>query len=456
MEMTAIILFSLTALLQIAVLLILLFKKSHDDTKETMKESFERYSKSIEDVLRSEALSSRTEHASHLLNMLNAVSAQLAERTKSDNDNFTAIAHSLNLRLDDFREKLEISQKNQREELVKLQTTLATVTDQRLNAIRDTLDAKFKNIQEDNGKRLDEMRRTVDEKLQESVEKRFNESFKTISERLDLVHKGLGEMQTLANGVGDLKKVLSNVKARGNLGELQLAALLEQCLAPDQYVVNAAVKPNSPERVEFAIKMPGAQNDSTSSVLLPVDSKFPVEDYQRLLEAYDNSSPDELKSVQKSFETVVKKCANEIRSKYINPPLTTDFALMFVPSEGLYAEILRRPGLFEHLQHELKIAVVGPSNLLAFLNSLQMGFRTLAIEKRSSEVWSLLGAVKTEFGKFGDILDKTRNKLESAVREIDNAGVRTRAIERKLRTVQELPAPDAVKMLSDEDPEAII
>ncbi len=325
---------------------------------------------------------------------------------------------------------------------------LTTTTDTRLTAIRDTMDLKLKSMQEDNGKRLEEMRRTVDEKLQESVEKRFNESFKNISERLDLVHKGLGEMQSLATGVGDLKKVLTNVKTRGNLGEIQLAAILEQCLAPDQYVVNAAVRPNSAERVEFAVKMPGRDAD-LPAVLLPIDSKFPVEDYQRLLEAYEQAAPDELKIAQRAFESAVKKCAADIHGKYINPPATTDFALMFVPTEGLYAEILRLPGLFEQLQREWKIAVVGPSNLLAFLNSLQMGFRTLAIEKRSGEVWSILGAVKTEFGRFGDILDKTRNKLESAVTEIDNAGVRSRAIVRKLRTVQELPAADAAKLLED-------
>lgn len=342
--------------------------------------------------------------------------------------------------------RLELS--GNREELLKMQTTLNTTTDNRLNAIRDTIDLKLKAIQEDNGRRLEEMRKTVDEKLQESVEKRFTESFKNISERLDLVHKGLGEMQTLATGVGDLKKVLTNVKTRGNLGEIQLAAILEQCLAPDQYILNAVVKEGSAERVEFAIKMPGRGNDG-SHVLLPVDSKFPVEDYQRLVETYEQASPEELKQALRSFESAVKKCANDIQSKYINPPVTTDFALMFVPTEGLYAEILRCPGLFEHLQHKLKIAVVGPSNLLAFLNSLQMGFRTLAIEKRSGEVWNILGAVKTEFGRFGDILDKTRNKLESAVKEIDNAGVRSRSIERKLRDIQEMPASEAAGMLEN-------
>lgn len=316
-----------------------------------------------------------------------------------------------------------------------------------LEKIRETMDGNLKNMQADNSKKLDEMRQVVDEKLRESVEKRFNESFKLISERLDQVHKGLGEMQTLANGVGDLKKVLTNVKTRGNLGEIQLANILEQCLSPDQYDTNVAVRPNTSERVEFCVKMPG-RNDDERPLYLPIDSKFPVEDYQRLLDAYERQAGD-LESIQRSFETAVRKSAREIHDKYIYPPYTTDFAIMFVPTEGLYAEILRRGNLFESLNRDYKIAVVGPANLMAFLNSLQMGFRTLAIERRSSEVWAVLGAVKTEFGKFGDVLDKTRKKLEQAANEISNAGVRTRVIQRKLRNVQELPAGEAAGLLGD-------
>jgi DNA recombination protein RmuC len=295
------------------------------------------------------------------------------------------------------------------------------------------------------------MRNVVDEKLQATVEKRFNESFKLISERLEQVHKGLGEMQSLASGVGDLKKVLTNVKMRGNLGEIQLGAILEQILSPEQYEQNATVRNGNLERVEYAVKLPG-RNDDNKPLLLPIDSKFPNEDYQRLLDAYENMTgltPRDMETAAKQFENSVKKNARDIRDKYINPPVTTDFAIMFVPTEGLYAEILRRTGLFETLQRDYKITVVGPTNLVAFLSSLQMGFRTLAIEKRSGEVWEILGAVKTQFGKFGDILDKTRKKLQEATNVIEDAGKKSRTIERKLRTVQELPQEQTLALLGE-------
>ena len=318
-----------------------------------------------------------------------------------------------------------------------------------LKNFKDSMEGKLTNLQTENTKKLEEMRVTVDEKLQASVEKRFNESFKSISERLDQVHKGLGEMHSLANGVGDLKKVLTNVKTRGTLGEIQLGNILEQILSPEQYISNATMKTGSSERVEFAVKLPG-NNRNDQAVLLPIDSKFPIEDYQRLIEAVEspagiNSAEWELAS--KQLENAVKKNARDIRDKYINPPMTTDFGIMFVPTEGLYAEILRRTGLFELLQREFKITVVGPSNLVAFLSSLQMGFRTLAIEKRSSEVWEVLGAVKTEFGAFGDILEKTKKKLQEATNVIDSAGTRSRAIERKLKDVQSLPKEDLPSFL---------
>lgn len=343
------------------------------------------------------------------------------------------------------------SQKSQFDIYSKQLDIIKKETEEKLKEIRDTVEGKLKSIQEDNNKRLEEMRKIVDEKLQETVEKRFNDSFKMISERLEQVHKGLGEMQSLASGVGDLKKVLTNVKTRGSLGEIQLGAILEQILSPEQYEQNACVKEGSLERVEYAIKLPGKSTDNIP-LMLPIDSKFPNEDYQRLLEAYDNSvdsSGKELESISKQFENSVKKSAKDIRDKYINPPKTTDFAIMFVPTEGLYAEILRRTGLFETLQREYKITVVGPTNLVAFLSSLYMGFKTLAIERRSSEVWELLGAVKSEFGNFGVILDKTKKKLQEAANVIDKAGVRSRAIERKLRSVQELPSAQASEMLGE-------
>ncbi len=324
-------------------------------------------------------------------------------------------------------------------------------TEAKLKEIRLTVEEKLQNLQVENGKKLDEMKNVVDEKLQESVEKRFNESFKLISERLDLVHQGLGEMQTLASGVGDLKKVLTNVKTRGNLGEIQLGAILEQILSREQYEQNAIVKEGTQERVEYAIKLPG-KNADNKPLLLSIDSKFPSEDYQRLMDAYENitnMNPKEVETISKQFENSVKKNAKDIKEKYINPPTTTDFAIMFVPTEGLYAEILRRAGLFEILQRDFKVTVVGPTNLVAFLSSLQMGFNTLAIEKRSSEVWEVLGAVKTQFGSFGDILAKTKKKLQEATNVIDKAGLRSRAIERHLRTVHELPKEQTIALLGE-------
>lgn len=323
--------------------------------------------------------------------------------------------------------------------------------EERLREIRATVDGNLKNIQQDNQKQLEAMRQTVDEKLQQTVEQRFSESFKLISERLEQVHKGLGEMQSLASGVGDLKKVLANVKTRGNLGEIQLGAILEQILSPEQYEQNAAVLPHSQERVEYVIKLPAKQSER-QYVLLPIDAKFPIEDYQRLIEAYDHPAAGDLRELEviaRQFEQRIKRNARIIKEKYVHPPYTTDFAIMFVPTEGLYAEILRRRGLFENLQREYKITVVGPTNLVAFLSSLQMGFRTLAIEKRSSEVWELLSAVKTEFGNFGIILEKTKKKLQEATNVIERAGVRTRVIERKLKNVQELPVEQSIKLLGD-------
>lgn len=296
--------------------------------------------------------------------------------------------------------------------------------------------SRLKELQELSKSKLEEIKILVDDKLKQTLETRFNESFKLISERLEQVYKGLGEMHGLAEGVGDLKRVLSNVKTRGNMGEVELGNILQQILSPEQYVENACVEQDSQRRVEFAVKLPGADPDGRP-VLLPIDSKFPIEDYQRLLDAYDNGGDIEKEGAK--FEASVRRCATEINSKYIIPPATTDFAIMFVPTEGLYAEILRRTGLFESLRRDYKITVTGPANLAAFLSSLQMGFRTLAIEKRSSEVWKLLSQVKTEFTTFGDILDKTRKKLTEAANVIDSAGVRSRAIERRLRDVEDSP-----------------
>ncbi|MDR3052558.1 MAG: DNA recombination protein RmuC [Coriobacteriales bacterium] len=336
-----------------------------------------------------------------------------------------------------------------RETLTREQASSRETIDKQLAANRETLERQLKSLQDDNATRLEQMRKTVDEKLQESVEKRFNESFKLISERLDQVHKGLGEMQTLASGVGDLKKVLTNVKTRGNLGEIQLGAILEQVLSPEQYEHNAQVKPRSQERVEFAVVMPGKTDEDT--VLLPIDSKFPVEDYERLLEAYDGKGEEGVETVAKRLELRIKSFARDIRDKYINPPKTTDFAIMFVPTEGLYAEVLRRPTLFETLQREYRVTVVGPTNLVAFLSSLQMGFKTLAIEKRSSEVWKILGAVKGEFTKFEGMLEGVQKKLDAASKDIDRIKSKSNNINRKMGKVQELPTNESIALLGEPD-----
>jgi DNA recombination protein RmuC len=308
---------------------------------------------------------------------------------------------------------------------------------------RDTLEQQLGRMQQDNAAKLEQMRQTVDEKLQSTLDKRLSESFKQVSDRLELVHKGLGEMQTLAAGVGDLKRVLSNVKTRGVFGETQLAALLEQVMAPEQYEKNVATRPGSNARVEFAIKLPG--RDGSGPVFLPIDAKFPQEDYQRLQAAQESGDLLAAESAGKALEARVKFEARSIADKYLEPPNTTDFAILYLPFEGLFAEVLRRPGLFDHIQREWRITVCGPTNLLAYLNALQMGFRTLAIEKQSSEVWKVLGTVKSEFGKFAEVLANTKRQLQTVANTIDQAEVRTRQIERKLKDVEVLPGTDAVQ-----------
>lgn len=334
----------------------------------------------------------------------------------------------------------------QSELLVKQLQTLIASNEERMDKMREAVAGQLKTMQEDNGKKLEEMRKTVDEKLHETLEKRLGESFKLVSDRLEQVHKGLGEMQTLASGVGDLKRVLTNVKTRGIWGEIQLGNLLEQVLTPDQYVENVATIPGSNDRVEFAIKLPGRDKEGTI-VWLPIDAKFPQEDYQRLLEAQEMANFLLAEEAGKALENRVKSEAKDIATKYLSVPHTTEFGILFLPTEGLYAEVLRRPGLFDTLLQEYRVIISGPTTLAALLNSLQMGFRTIAIERRSSEVWALLGAVKTEFGKFGDLLDKTGKKLQEAGNSIDTAARRSRAIERKLKDVQELPQGEATQLL---------
>jgi DNA recombination protein RmuC len=341
-------------------------------------------------------------------------------------------------------------QKNQLDSFSKQLLAMAKQNEERLEAMRQTIATQLRAIQEDNTRKLEQMRATVDEKLQTTLEKRLGESFKQVSERLEQVYKGLGEMRNLATGVGDLKKVLTNVKTRGTWGEIRLSHILEQILTPDQYGVNVATKKNSSDRVEFAIKLPGQDTDEQQVVWMPIDSKFPQEDYQRLLDAQEAADKEQAEKSIKNLEMRIKAEAKYIKEKYIDPPHTTDFGIMFLPIEGLYAEVLRRPGLCDTLQRDFRIVVAGPTTLAALLNSLQMGFRTLAIEKRSSEVWELLGAVKTEFGRFGDVLAKTKKKLKEASNTIGQAEVRTRAIERKLRDVEQVPQPEAAAGLIEE------
>ena len=328
---------------------------------------------------------------------------------------------------------------------------LTQSNDQRFEQLRLAVEARLAAIQADNASKLEEMRKTVDEKLHATLEQRLGDSFRLVSERLEQVHKGLGEMQTLAAGVGDLKKVLTNVKTRGTWGEVQLEALLEQVMTAEQYEKNIATRPGSSERVEFAIRLPGREvgGGPSSPVWLPIDAKFPVEDYQRLVEAQDRADIVQVEQAGKALENRLRDEARKIRDKYLEPPHTTDFAILYLPTEGLYAEALRRPGLADTLQRDSHISIAGPTTLSALLNSLQMGFRTLAIEKRSSEVWSVLGAVKTEFGKFGEVLEATRKKLEQATKSIESAGVRTRQIERKLKGVEALSVSDAQARLGD-------
>ncbi len=313
--------------------------------------------------------------------------------------------------------------------------------ERRGETLRQSVEERLRALQEDNAARLEQVRVTVDERLQGTLEARLGESFRAVSERLEQVHRGLGEMQALAAGVGDLKKVLTNVKTRGTWGEVQLGTLLEQVLAPAQYATNVATKSGSADRVEFAIKLPG-RDLSEAGVWLPIDAKFPQENYQRLLEASDRGDAEAVEAAAKELEMFVRASAKDIRDKYLDPPGTTDFGILFLPTEGLYAEVLRRPGLSDAVQRDLRVVLAGPTTLWAVLNSLQMGFRTLAIEKRSGEVWAVLGTVKTQFARFGGIVSAVQKKLQEASNKMDAVAQQSRTIERKLRAVQELPASE--------------
>ncbi len=358
----------------------------------------------------------------------------------------------------ELREEVSTGQRTAIETLTKTISEIGKAQTENLERVRSTIETQLKNIRESNEKKLDQMRQTVDEKLQSTLEKRLGESFKLVSERLELVHKGLGEMQNLAIGVGDLKKVLTNVKVRGTWGEAQLGNILEQFLSPEQYEKNVATKKGGSERVEYAIKLPGKDKEIEEPVYLAIDSKFPQEDYQKLLEAQEQANREQVEEHSKALEIRIKAEARDIRDKYINPPITTDFAIMFLPTESLFAEFLRRPGVAEYIQRQYRVIVTGPTTCAALLNSLQIGFRTLAVEKRSAEIWKILGAVRTEFGKFGDVLAKVKKQLSTATNTLDQTEVRTRQMERKLRDVEQLPDTESEKLLEldQETPSGII
>ena len=360
---------------------------------------------------------------------------------------------NVNDQLQRNREESNKVAKENREELTNSLQKFEINFSNNIKNIKDAINQQFKDIRDDNTKQLDKMRDTVDEKLQKTLEKRIGESFKQVSERLEEVHKGLGEMQNIATGVGDLKKVLTNVKTRGIFGEYQLENILEQILTPDQYSKNVATKTGSQANVEFAIKLPG--KDSDEEVWLPIDSKFPIESYYRLNDQYENADKDEIKKERSQLIKTIETFAKDISTKYIDPPNTTDFAIMFLPIEGLYAEILKEPGLLDRLRDKYNITITGPTTFSALLNSLQMGFRTLAVQKRSSEVWKILEAVKTEFNKFGEKLEKVDKQLNTASKSLGELRVtRTKAINRKMRDVSTLETIEAEKILELSDSES--
>jgi len=446
------------------------------DTEKNLKDEFVTNRKENSET----ATGLRTEIGNQLNKFTQTFSDQLGNLTKSNEEKLEAIRKTFEEKLVDFQKSIDTNSKVSRNELKenletfkkelndalkdykermreqfsdfeRSQKTQNVANSEKISELKLSLEKSVKTMQEGNEKKLEEMRKTVDEKLNETLEKRLGESFKQVSDRLEAVHKGLGEMQTLAVSVGDLKKVMSNVKSRGVLGEYQLQNIIEDLLTNEQYEKNVKTKVGSGAVVEFAIKMPHG-NNLEKTLWLPIDSKFPKEDYEALVDAYDKGDVDKIDEYRKAFINGIKKNAKDIKEKYIDPPNTTEYGIMFLPYESLFGEVLRVPGLFEQLQKDYKITITGPTTLSALLNSLQMGFRTLAIEKRSSEVWDLLGAVKTEFGQFGDVLAKTKKKLIEATNVIDTSEVRTRAIERKLRNVQELPAA-ATKLILDANQE---
>lgn len=402
---------------------------------DQLGDQLDRVERELRRELADSARGQRQEQSQGLATLQDLLLAQAAQAARTQNAQLDALAQQLV----QLRGSLgdSISQQWQ---------ALSDSNAQRLAELRATLEAQLQQLQQSNAAKLDEMRATVDEKLHRTLETRLSESFAHVAQRLEQVHKGLGEMQTLAAGVGDLKHLLSNVKTRGMFGEAQLAALLEQVFAPEQYAAQVPTRPGSRNLVDFALRLPGKGEDG-APVWLPIDAKFPNEDYERLLDAQRRADPLAVEQAARALEQRIRLEARSIADKYLEPPHTTDFALLFLPTEGLYAEVLRRPGLVEALQREHRVTLAGPTTLLAMLNALQMGFRTLALEKRSSEVWQVLGAVKTEFGKFGDTLAKVKTQTQTVLNSLENAEVRSRAMNRALKQVEALPADRSAQLL---------
>lgn len=402
----------------------------------------ERLERELRNAISESARGGRQELIQTLGTFQQSLVQQSAEATRTQNS-----------QMDAFAQQLSLLQKTLSDTLSLQVQQLSETNARRLTEMRGTLETQLAQLQLNNAAKLDEMRQTVDEKLQTTLQARLGESFKQVADRLEQVHKGLGEMNTLAQGVGDLKHLLTNVKTRGMFGEAQLASLLEQVMAPDQYAAQHATRPGSKNRVDFAIKLPGRSEDG-QPVWLPIDAKFPNEDYERLLEAQSKADAIQAELCSKALEARVRLEAKSITEKYVEPPYTTDFAILFLPTEGLYAEVLRRPGLIESLQRDFRVTLAGPTTLMAMLNSLQMGFRTLALEKRSSEVWQVLGAVKTEFGKFGDVLARVKEQTQSVLNTLDKAQTRSNVMHRALRQVEALPEGQVPGLLPNESEES--
>ena len=452
----------LTVLILLALLLLLVLWIALRRADPRAQQTLERFERELRDEVARSAATTRSELAQTLATFQQTLLNQQGD-----------VARTQNEQIDSFRTQLASTQQHQAdtlgrsaeqqalalkrfsETLIDQLRALSLSNDQRMAEVRATVEQKLGAIQADNEKKLEQMRATVDEKLHATLEQRLGESFKQVADRLEQVHRGLGEMQGLAKDVGALNRVLTNVKTRGMFGEVQLAGLLEQVFTPEQYGVNVQTVPGSNARVDFAIKLPGRREDG-APLWLPIDAKFPRDDYERLLYAQERADKPEADAAARAIEQRLRLEAKTIREKYVAPPHTTEFAILFVPTEGLYAEALRRPGLMEALQREFRVTLAGPTTLLATLTSLQMGFRTLALEKRTSEVWETLAAVKTEFGKFGDVLAKTKKKLDEASNEIGRAEVRTRAMARELRNVEAIPDERAQALLPgglfDDDP----